>query len=109
MTPSSLTGKQKSHLRALAHSLKPVMHIGKEEVTPKLVDETLRQLLVHELIKVKALDGDSREELFAELCNQTGASLVQTIGKIAVLYKQRAEKPKIVLPRAKNPIESANS
>lgn len=101
-----LTGKQKRFLRAKAHALKPVVQVGKDEVTPALVKEVTRQLASHELIKVKALDADSRDVLFAALCTALGASLVQTVGKIAVLYKARLKDSKIVLPRENKVIKS---
>lgn len=101
-----LTGKQKRFLRAKAHALKPVVHVGKDEITPALIKEVARQIESHELIKVKALDGEGREDVFNELCAELGASLVQTLGKIAVLYKARAKDPKIVLPRENKVIKS---
>lgn len=101
-----LTGKQKRFLRAQAHALKPVVHVGKEEVTPALVKEVKRQLEAHELIKVKALDADSRDVLFTSLCTELDASLVQTVGKIAVLYKARLKDSKIILPRESKVLKS---
>jgi RNA-binding protein len=101
-----LTGKQKRFLRAKAHVLKPVVHVGKDAATPALVKEVKRQLDVHELIKVKALEADSRDVLFASLCTELGASLVQTVGKIGVLYKARVKDSKIVLPRQSQVLKS---
>ena len=51
-----LTGKQKRHLRALGHKLKPLVLIGKKEIEEALVTEVNAALDHHELIKVKLLE-----------------------------------------------------
>ncbi len=52
MTASTLTGKQRRHLRALGHHLEPVIHVGKNG-SVAAVEATHRALLDHELIKVR--------------------------------------------------------
>jgi len=96
----SLTTKQRKHLRALAHELDPVVRIGKGRISDPLAAETVRSLEAHELIKVRieADDGDVRHNLAAELADLTGSELVGTIGKIAILYREREEDPSIRLP-----------
>ncbi|MFN2441528.1 MAG: ribosome assembly RNA-binding protein YhbY [Thermoanaerobaculia bacterium] len=97
-----LTPKQKKHLRALAHELDPVVRIGKGRISDPVAAETVRSLEAHELIKVRieADAGSDRRELAVELANMTGSELVGTIGKIAILYRERDEEPSIRLPRA---------
>jgi RNA-binding protein len=96
-----LTTKQRKHLRALAHELDPVVRIGKGRISDPVAAETVRSLESHELIKVRieADDGDVRRSLAAELADLTGSELVGTIGKIAILYREREEDPSIRLPR----------
>src|SRR5690349_9131036 len=48
-----LTGKQKSHLRSLAHALKPVVQIGHQGLTAGVVAALDVALERHELIKAK--------------------------------------------------------
>ena len=62
--------------------------------------ETKRSLEAHELIKVRIEvdEGAARRELAAELAQQTDSTLAGTVGKLAILYRQRPEKPKIKLP-----------
>jgi RNA-binding protein len=98
--PRELTERQRRHLRGLAHALKPVIRIGNAGVTPALTAEALRALEDHELIKVKAPGGDraARDELFAALAAHTASALVQRIGNVAVLYRARAELPRILIP-----------
>lgn len=96
----SLSTKQRKHLQALAHELDPVVRIGKGRISDPLAAETVRSLEAHELIKVRieADDGDVRRTLAAELADLTGSELVGTIGKIAILYRERDEDPSIRLP-----------
>lgn len=95
-----LSEKQKRHLRGLAHQRKPVVMIGDKGLTPAVVRETDLSLAHHELLKVRVNAGDrqQRQEMLQSLCEATGASLVQTIGHVAVLYRA-AERPVIQLPR----------
>jgi len=96
-----LTAAQKRHLRALAHSLKPVILMGAKGCTEALLAELAIALDRHELVKVKVTgeDRDERDAVIAQLQTTTGAALVQRIGNIAVLFRRNAEKPLIVLPR----------
>lgn len=94
-----LTGKQKRFLRALGHSLKPVIQIGKKELDEGLLAETEAALAHHELIKVKLLESCllDRREAADELAAACGAEVAQLLGRTFLLYR-RAEQPKLVLP-----------
>ncbi|APG26774.1 RNA-binding protein [Syntrophotalea acetylenivorans] len=83
-----LTGKQVRHLRALGHKLKPIVLVGKEAVTERLVASCKEQLDVHELIKVKILEScpQDRKEVASELAQHTGASVAQVLGRTILLY-----------------------
>ena len=48
-----LSPKQRRHLKALAHHLKPILHVGKGGVTPALAAELDTVLDSLELVKVK--------------------------------------------------------
>jgi RNA-binding protein len=94
-----ITSRQRRYLRSLAHHLDPLVQLGKAGLGPKALREIDRGLADHELIKVKIIC-DDREEFstIAEgLAEGTGASLVQTIGRIVVLYR-KGEEPEIKLP-----------
>lgn len=95
-----LTSKQRQFLKGLAHPLSPIVRVGKAGVTESVVAETKKSLEAHELIKVRVEIEDStdRKELARELAHATDAELAATIGKIAVLYRQREEDSKIKLP-----------
>jgi RNA-binding protein len=96
-----LTTKQRQYLRGLAHPLSPIVRVGKAGVTDAVVAETRKSLDSHELIKVRieVEEGTERKELASRLATATDAQLAGTIGKIAILYRERAEEPEIKLPR----------
>lgn len=96
---SSLTGKQVRHLRGLGHHLKPVVLVGKEGTTPALLDAVDESLAQHELVKIKLLENcpDDRRTAADNIARQSGASVVQILGRTLLLYRA-AEPPVIVLP-----------
>jgi RNA-binding protein len=99
-TAPDLSEKQLRHLRGLAHALKPVIRLGGAGLTDAVAKETQRALHDHELIKVKAPGGDrdARNAAFSDLAQRTGSALVHRIGNVAVLYRPRADLPRILLP-----------
>jgi RNA-binding protein len=98
--PPRLSERQRRHLRALAHALKPVIRIGNAGLTAAVTAEAARALDDHELIKVKGPGGDreARDELFAALARETGSALVHRIGNVAVLYRPHPQLPRILIP-----------
>ncbi len=100
----ALTGKQKRTLRALGHHLAVVVQVGKTGVTAGVVKATAQALKDHELVKVKIeAEKEDRAEALARLATETGSEVAQSLGKTALLFKQRKNKPKIKLDRAKAP------
>jgi RNA-binding protein len=99
-TQKDLTEKQKKHLRGLAHAREPVVMIGQGGLSPAITGELDTALGAHELVKVRARVGDreQRDSIFAELAQQTRSALVQRIGNVAVFYRPRKDKPRIILP-----------
>jgi len=95
-----LTNKQNKYLRGLSHDLKPVVMIGNSGVTEGVLNELEARLAHHELIKVRisGVDRDKRRQMAENLCKESNSELVNTIGHIAVLYRQ-AKEPTIKLPR----------
>ena len=97
----TLTGKQRKYLKGLAHLLSPIVRVGKAGVTDAVIAETKKSLDSHELIKVR-IDADEsadRKSLADQLAAAADAHLAGTIGKIAILYRERDEEPEIELPR----------
>ncbi|HXG58010.1 MAG TPA: ribosome assembly RNA-binding protein YhbY [Thermoanaerobaculia bacterium] len=95
-----LTPKQKQFLKGLAHPLAPVVRVGRGGVTGTVVEETKKSLLAHELIKVRIESDDrsERQSIAEKLAAAADAEVAGTVGKIAILYRARDEKPAIRLP-----------
>lgn len=97
----ALTPSQIRYLRGRAHPLKPVLLLGSNGVTPAVLRELEQALSDHELIKVR-LSGDDRAARAAavgQLVESSGAEPVQTIGRVAVLYRRNRDQPRIALPQ----------
>lgn len=94
-----LTGKQRRHLRGLAHDLNPVVLVGQRGISDSLLENVEAQLLAHELIKVKVHDPDAMAETAEAVHAATGAQLAQKIGHILVFYRAHPEEPQIRLPK----------
>ena len=95
-----LTGKQRRHLRSLAHDLNPIVLVGQKGLSDNLIENFEAALLAHELVKVKVHDADALEETAEAFHAATGAQLAQTIGKMLIFYKEHPEEPQIRLPRS---------
>ena len=95
-----LTGKQRRHLRALAHPLKPLVQIGKGGIDDGLVAAVDQALADHELIKVKVGEsaGVDRHEVADELAGKTRSEVAQVLGNIVLLYRPDPDEPTIKLP-----------
>lgn len=97
----ALTSSQIRYLRGLAHPLKPVLLLGGKGVTAGVLAELEQALDDHELIKVRLSGADraARAVEIGKLAASSNAEAVQSIGRIAVLYRRNADKPQIALPR----------
>lgn len=93
MSDKKLNKQEILALRARAHHLNPVVMVGQRGLTDAVIQETDTALRAHELIKVRVF-GDEREERIAiceALCEAVDAQLVQHIGKLLVLYRERRD------------------
>lgn len=88
--PSLSAGKRRE-LRAAAQRLKARLIVGRKGLTDALLAEVRGELLRHELIKVRLDEDDAGEaELLAtQLAEGIPCHLVQRIGRVALLYRQR--------------------
>jgi len=96
----TMTGKQRRHLRAIAHSTKPLLNLGKLGLSQEIKSEIKSQLFDHELIKLRILDTCplSKKECAQELSIDNEIEVIQVIGKTLLLYSQNPEEPKIKFP-----------
>lgn len=91
-----LSPAERSALKARAHPLRPVVMIGNEGLSAAVLQEIDASLKAHELIKIKvdSDDPDERDDLMGTICANTGASAIQHIGKILVVFRERPDRGK---------------
>ena len=90
-----LSPAERKLLKSRAHALRPVVAIGNDGLTPAVLKEIEASLKAHDLIKIRVSgdDRDARQTLLGEVCSRTGASPVQHIGKILIVYREDTEAP----------------
>ena len=84
-----LSSKQRSVLRSIGNGLEPIVTIGKNGITENLLIQLDEALNAHELVKARVLphqDFDVRSTA-EELAQETGADIVQTIGRNIIFYR----------------------
>lgn len=76
--------------RGIGHHLNPIVTVSENGVTEGVQLELERALNDHELIKVKVSCGDreQKQALIKEIIDSCNCELVQTIGKVALVYRQ---------------------
>ena len=95
-----LTGKQRRHLRALGHELRPIVQVGKGGIDDGLVAAVERALVDHELVKLKLGEaaGLDRHDAAEALARRTHSEVAQVLGNTVLLYRAHPDDPEIVLP-----------
>jgi RNA-binding protein len=91
--PVTLTPRERTHLKARAHALEPIVFVGNAGLTDKVAAEIDRSLVAHELIKVRveAPDRDARAELCGAISARADAAEVQRVGKVLVLWRPKPD------------------
>jgi RNA-binding protein len=97
VTAAALSGKDRRRLRALAHPLRPVVHVGTDGAGAAVLAALDQALSDHELVKVRLLEPDDKRALARELAEASGAELAGLVGHTAILYRRNPERPRIAL------------
>jgi RNA-binding protein len=100
---TSLTSKQRAHLRSLAHHLKPVIHLGAGGLTDAARRGVMEAFNTRELLKVKVLESapeSARATADRIVAEMKGIHVAQTIGRTVVLYRRHPDMPEIRLPKS---------
>jgi RNA-binding protein len=89
----AITGRERAQLRAEAHHLDPLVHVGGQGITPSLLQSLDDALRTRELVKIQlGRPIEERPRAVAErLALETGAVVVQVIGRTATLYRENPE------------------
>jgi RNA-binding protein len=91
-----LTPKQRQFLKAQAHKLKPVMHVGKGGVTPAQTAELEVMIESLELVKIKINPNSFEDEETAAKAlsaSVSGLEHVWTIGHTLLFFRPSKNRP----------------
>ncbi len=94
-----ITSKQRAVLRGMAQHMEPILHVGKEGVTPNIIKQANDALEARELIKgtVQQNSAMGARDALEAICTETGAFPVASIGRKFVLYRESKDKKRIEL------------
>ena len=98
-----LNNKERAYLTSLASKENSIMQIGKDEISPELINAVDETFNTHELIKLTILKNcfSDRREIGETIAGRTRSTLVRVIGRKVILYKP-AKEPQIILPKKRN-------
>ncbi len=88
-----MTSRERARLKSIASTQDTIVQVGKNGITPALIDSVDVALTARELIKGKVLESSMLTageacRILAEAC---GAEEVQAIGTKFVLYRKRKD------------------
>jgi len=97
-----MTSKQRAYLKSLANNENLIVHVGKNSLTPEIIDAVDEALTSRELIKIGVLKNcfDDPKEIAQIIAERSRSEVVQVIGKKIILFRQNKKKEdqKIKLP-----------
>jgi RNA-binding protein len=93
-----LSGRQRKHLRGVAHRLDPVVQVGRAGVTDAVLAAVAEALLTHELVKVRLTEPEDKKADAEALARGAGAALCGLVGHTVILYRPHPERPRIAVP-----------
>ena len=99
----ALTSRQRRELRAQAHALHPVVSVGQQGLTPRVIHEIDVALRAHALVKVRVFSEDRRQRdaMLAQIAGELDAAPVQHLGKVLIVWRKPEEKAVEPAPRPK--------
>lgn len=85
-----MTSRERAYLRGLANDIESILQVGKQGVTPEVVESVAEALESRELIKITVLSNSrlSVKEASILLSERTRSECIQVIGKKIILYKK---------------------
>jgi RNA-binding protein len=84
-----MRGKDRAALRAEAHHLRPLVHVGHHGITDTVLQSLEEALTARELVKVQVERTAPMpvKDVAATLADTLGADVVQVIGRKATFYR----------------------
>ena len=88
-----MNGKERAELRADAHHLDPVVHVGHQGLTPTVIGSLDDALRTRELVKVKITNKDviKPKDAANALALATNSAVIQVIGRTATFFRENPE------------------
>lgn len=89
----SMKGKDRAALRAEAHHLKALVHVGHAGLTPALFSSLDDVLRTHELVKSQVAQAGelSARDAANQVAERLKAEVIQVIGRTFTLYRENPE------------------
>ena len=89
----TLSSKERAELRAEAHHLSPIVHVGHQGLTETVLQTIDDALRTRELVKVALAKTTvvTAKDASHELANTLAADVVQTIGRTCTLYRENPD------------------
>ena len=87
------TGKARAALRAEAHHLNALVHVGQQGITPAVLQSLKDALRTKELVKIQVARASdvTAKEAAPRLAQQAGAEVIQVIGRTLTLYRHNPD------------------
>lgn len=94
-----LSSKERSYLKSLATKLDAIFQVGKQGITPALVEGISDALEKRELVKISVLDNAMMDvkEIADIISERSKSEVVIVIGKKIVLYRESKTKKVLCL------------
>lgn len=88
-----LSSKERAELRAEAHHLAAIVHLGHQGLTATVVKALDDALRTRELVKVQLSKNaaDTPKVVADQIGEQLGADIVQVIGRTATFYRENPD------------------
>jgi RNA-binding protein len=88
-----MNGKERAELRAEAHHLDPVVHVGHQGLTPTVIGSLDDALRTRELVKVKITNKDviKPKDAANALALATNSAVIQVIGRTATFFRENPD------------------
>lgn len=88
MNTTKLTSSDRKFLRGQAHELEPQLRVGKNGLTPPVLEELNKKLAEHGLLKIKVLTTkELHESLLNSIANKANCEIVGSVGSVVILYR----------------------
>jgi len=88
----TLSSERLRELRARAHSLEPVVHVGHGGVSEPVLRAIRSALTAHELIKVRLHEPEDKRGMAEQIAQATRAALCGLVGHTVILFRPKPKK-----------------